>query len=171
MRPNQGILKASETMQVTISLKGKVPEGVKPHRFSVQTALTNLDPSDMQGQLDLWKNAAVVKNQTVLTVVFAGQDSGKEEGKADSSKEDPMLVSIMPNEEVKAEILKQSVYQTAVGGIPPAVAQPQLETPQVTASPQGGKVKEKAGWTMSHVALLVVAVIVALKVTMMVFGE
>lgn len=156
-------------MQITISLKGKAPEGGKRHKFSVLTVLTNLDPSNMQGQLDLWKTPEG-KSQTVLTVVFPGQDSGQEESKADS-KEDPMLVSIMPTEETKAEILKPSVYQTAVGGIPPAAPQPQPVTLQGTATPEGEKAEEKPGWTISHVALLVVAVVVLLKVTMVIFGE
>lgn len=169
VRPNQGILQANETMVVTLSLKGKVPEGGKAHKFSVQTALTNLDPNDTQGQLDLWKNATIAKSQVVLTVVFADQEHSKEDVKIDNSKEDSLLVSIMPSEETKA--VPASSFQTAVSGIPAAaVPSPQPVAPAATTAPVKAEV-EKGGWSISHLALLVVAVIVGVKVVMMVFGQ
>lgn len=169
VRPNQGILQANEIMVVTLSLKGKVPEGGKAHKFSVQTALTNLQPNDTQGQLDLWKNTAIAKTQVVLTVVFADQEPSREDVKTDNSKEDSLLVSIMPSEETKA--VPASSFQTAVSGIPTiTVPQPQSVAPAVPTAPVQAKA-EKGGWTISHLALLVVAVIVSLKAAMVVFGQ
>ena len=190
VRPNQGILLANETMVVTLSFKGTVPKGGKAHKFSVQTALTNLDPNNTQGQLELWKNTAIAKSQAVLTVVFADQEPSKEDVKTDNSKEDSLLVSMMPSEETKA--VPASSFQTAVSGIPiaevplphpvaphphpvaphphPVAPHPHPVAPAVTTAPVKAEAG-KGGWSVSHLALLVVAVIVGLKAVMVVFGQ
>ena len=159
-------------MDISITLKGKAPDEGKTHKFSVEAVITSLDPTDNQGQLDLWKNAQIPKNKTVLNVHFPGQISRREEGKMDA-KED-LLVSILPpsKEEMKTMATEtHSEFQTSVGSIP-SVAPTQTEGR--TGEEKGGRVKAreetKGGLNMVQVILLLVIGIAVVRGVMWCVG-
>ena len=90
VRPNQGVLKQYEKMDVQLSLKAKSIDTAKTNKFSVLALPTNIEPSDTQGQLELWKNPDLTeKQQVVLSVVF----STAEEVKADPGEPEQLMSS------------------------------------------------------------------------------
>ena len=115
VRPTVGVLESQASLEVIITMKTSHLANVQKHKFSIQSKLSDLEPSDIAGVTAMWSTAGKLGVQQVVLRVTTAEVEPKTPVSAQLEPEPFSPIKDPPKDKDKSaltDLIKQNVQST-----------------------------------------------------------